>query len=140
MPSVKGFRGCLPPRGTPTASARERPCRSPSRERHEPGRKSGHDECEREHDEPEHGDVLEELLVEHKKGIEFFEQNSYKEKDLTLEEFTALYLSTHTETIKNVMKMKLWPFKAAWWMFTFRGRMYRKSIQEQVQSGMAKLE
>jgi len=83
---------------------------------------------------------LEELLAEHKKGIEFFKQNSYKEKDLTLEEFTALFLSIDIETIKNVMKMKLWPFKAAWWMLIYRGRMYRKSIQEQVQSGMAKLE
>ena len=35
---------------------------------------------------------LENLLAEHMKGVEFIKQNSYKEKDLTLEEFTGLYL------------------------------------------------
>jgi len=49
-------------------------------------------------------------------------------------------LSNFIEVPKNVMKMKFWPFKAGAWFLIERGKMYNKSIQEQAQSGMIKLE
>ena len=83
---------------------------------------------------------LENLWAEHKKGVDFLKQYSFKEKDLTLEEFIWQHLTDFTDSAKNVISMKYWLIKATWWELREKGTIYCKSIQQQVQSGMIKLE
>ena len=83
-------------------------------------------------------DSLEELLEAHKLGEAFLKENNHILETVTIEEHKKRYVEGMKETVGNVKKMDAWPFRAAWWGISGRGKMYSKSLREQGEAGISK--
>lgn len=80
------------------------------------------------------------LVEEHRKSVEFLKSKKLITKEVTQEEFRDEFMKSLQESGRRIMSHTLWPLLLLFWVVTVRGKIFKMSIQKQVEKGIIRIE
>ena len=84
------------------------------------------------------GNSFEELLREHLRAVDFIKGRHIKPWHMPHETLKSNFKKRYREVGEHVRRFLFWPLRLIWWTVTQRGKLHKRSIEEQVSFGMIK--